>query len=158
MRSLIVAFVMVSTTVRAQPALPPIDNASLPPSCTQIAVVPGDAAIPRPAIFARISGASCAAMARLSALQLHADDASVAAINEAVKPSLELYQSAIAQNDPVLTPIARAALADLYVSMAVRLRNAVPSITMSTVGAPLAEYVKAHAFVESKIGPWLEPH
>src|SRR5262252_3348008 len=119
---------LVSSTAVAQPALPPIDTANAPPACAALAAVPGDAAIPRPAIGARISLAGCAAMAKMSALQLAADDASVAALTEAAKPSLELYQAAIDQNDPVLTPIAKAARADLYVGMAVRLRDAIPAI------------------------------
>ncbi len=155
MRSLLVILLMTST-VDADTALPPLDNASIPQGCAQLAAVPGDAATPRPAIAARISVASCAAMARLSALQLHADDASVTAIADAAKPSLDLYEAAIEQGDVALSPIAKAARADLYQSMAVRLRDAVPSITMTTVGPPLVEHDKAHAFVESKIGPWLE--
>jgi len=156
MRTFLFASLLVPSLAVAQPALPPIDTANVPPACTAIAAVPADAAIPRPAIEARISLAGCAAMAKMSALQLAADDASVKALAEAAKPSLELYQVAIDQNDPALTPIAKAARADLYLGMAVRLRDAVPAITMQTVGEALAAHDKAHAFVESKIGPWLE--
>jgi hypothetical protein len=155
MRACLFALVVSSTAV-AQPALPPIDTANVPPGCAALAAVPGDAAIPRPAIEARISLAGCAAMAKMSALKLVADDASVTALAEAAKPSLELYQIAIDQNDPVLTPIAKAARADLYGGMAVRLRAAVPAITMQTVGEALADRARAHAFVESKVGPWLD--
>jgi len=147
---------LVSSTAIAQSTLPAIDTAGVPPACASLAAVPGDAAIPRPAIAARISVAGCAAMAKMSALHLAADDASVTALAEAAKPSLDLYQAAIDQNDPVLTPIAKAARADLYLGMAVRLRTAVSSITMQTVGEALSDRTKAHAFVESKVGPWLD--
>jgi hypothetical protein len=144
------------SAVFAQPAaLPPIDTSGAP-ACAALASVPADATIAKPAIGARISFANCAAMAKMSALQLKADDASVEALANAAKPSLDLYQLVIDQKDPVLSPIAKAARADLYGGMVVRLRDAIPQITMQTVGAALAEHDKAHAFVESKVGPWLD--
>ena len=156
MRCFAISVLAVSSVAAARSALPPIDATAVPPACAAVVEVPADAAIARPAIAARISLASCAAMARMSALQLKADDASATALAAAAKPSLELFQAAIDQNDPALTPIARAARADLYLGMVVRLRNAVPAITMQTVGPALAAHDEAHAFVESKAGPWLE--
>jgi hypothetical protein len=157
MRYLILALALAAPSVAvADTPLPPIDPASIPPECKAVASVPADVAAAGPGIGARISLANCAAMVKMSALHLTPDDASFTALGEAAAPSLALYQAAIDAGDANLAGVAKAARADLYLGMVVRMRNAVPAITLQTVGAALADHDRGHAFVEGKIGPWLQ--
>ena len=129
---------------------------AVPPECAAFTKPPEDATIPGPAIEARISLATCTAGAKLSALQLKPDDASVSAVAAATKPSLDLLDIAIKTNDPVWTPVAQRAKTDLYTAMVVRMRNSVPAITNVTVGQALTDHDQAHAAVETKVKPWLD--
>src|SRR5262249_37826409 len=60
--------------------------------------------ITQSAIGAKISLANCLALVRFKALRLAPDDASIAALAQAAKESLELIDAAIAAGDPTLTP------------------------------------------------------
>ncbi len=124
----------------------------IPPECTAVATLPSPSAIPQPEIAVRISLASCGAEVRFNALHLGSDDASIGALSDAAKPSLDLLDAAIAQNDPTMTPLARSARADLFESMVVRIRSAMPPITMQNAATALA----AHAALEVKISSWVD--
>ena len=79
----------------------------------------------------------CQAELRFDALTLHPDDASMVRLNEAAKPSFALARSrAIQSHDPALMPVAQKARRDLYVAMAVRMRNSIPPITPMHCSAP----------------------
>lgn len=150
-------FVVVSgslafRTVLAQPAVAAPDLSSAAAECKEVAAVPADAAIGAPALAAKISLASCGAGVRFAALKLAADDASIRALSEAAKPSLELLDAVVAANDATLSPIAAKVKAGLLVGMAVRLRSSIPPVTM----ANLAEHDRAHAELEPKIKAWLD--
>ena len=146
-----------SAIALAQPtAMPPIDPASIPPQCAAVAAVPADAKIPLPALAARVALATCGAESRFATLKLTPDDAGIKAISDAAKASFDLLDEVIKSGDAQVTPIATKAKADIYVSMAVRMRNSIPPITMQTVGAPLIEHDQAHAALEPKIKPWLD--
>jgi hypothetical protein len=95
-------------------------------------------------------------MVKMSALHLAPDDVSVTALADAAAPSLALFQAAIDSGDANLSAAAKAARADLYLGMVVRMRNAVPAITLQTVGTALADHDRSHAFVEGKVGGWLQ--
>lgn len=173
MRSLIyvVALGLVSTSALAQTAapapaapapasgtapLPPIDAASIPSQCSAVATVPTDAKIATPSLAARVALATCGAETRFAALKLAPDDASIQALTDAAKPSFDLLDAVTATGDTTFTPLAQKARADILISMAVRMRNSIPPITMTTVGQPLADHDKAHAELEPKIKPWLD--
>ena len=151
------SLVLGTSLAAAQPAaLPPIDAGSIPAACQGVATVPADAKIATPGLAARVALATCGANSRFSALKLTPDDAGIKAISDAAKPSFDLLDEVIKANDATLTPIAQKARADLLVSMAVRMRNSIPPITMQTVGAALQEHDAAHAAIEPKIKPWLD--
>lgn len=151
------SFLFASSVALAQPAaLPAIDAGSIPAACQGVASVPADAKTNTPALAARIALATCGAQARFATLKLTPDDAGVKALSDAAKPSVDLLDAVIAANDSTLSPIAQKAKADLFVSMAVRLRNSIPPVTMQTVGPQLQEHDQAHAALEPKIKPWLD--
>ena len=159
MRSL--RFLLTLSSIIASSALALADPTGIapgavPPACASLASVPTDATGPVPSIAARISAASCAAEVKFNGLHLAPDDASIAALSDAAKPSVGWLDAAIQQNDPVMTPIAQKARADLFVSMAVRMRNSIAPITMQTVGPKLAEHDQQHAALEPKIKAWLD--
>jgi hypothetical protein len=163
MRSLIYLAVLGlgSTSALGQPAaplpsLPPIDSSSVPPQCAAVSAIPADAKIATPLLAARIALATCGAEVRFAALKLTADDASIKALSDAAKPSFDLLDAVASANDDKFTPLAQKARADILVSMAVRMRNSIPPITMTTVGQPLADHDRAHAELEPKIKPWLD--
>ena len=130
--------ICISSAALAQPT-------GIPDRCKAIASVPADATTNTPATGAKISLASCGAEARFAELKLTPDDASIQALATAAKPSLDLYDEAIAANDPAWTLIAKQARTDLLLGMAVRMRNSIPRITMQTLGQPLVDHDRAHA-------------
>jgi hypothetical protein len=146
MRSVLVACgISVSSVALAQPA-------EVPDRCKAVASAPASARIERPALGAKLSLATCSAAARFAVLKLTPDDASIKALANAARPSLDLYDEVIRANDPVLTPVARTARANLLLGMAVRMRSSIPPITMQTLAQALAN----HAEIELKIKPWLD--
>lgn len=142
----------VPTTALADGALPPLD---VPAQCADVATAPASATVPQPALGARISLATCQAELRFDKLHLAPDDASIAAMNDAAAQSFALLDQVIQSNDPELAPIAQRAKTDLHVAMAVRMRNSIPAITMTTVGQALADHDQAHAALEPKLHAWL---
>src|SRR5262249_43811625 len=103
---LIMCGIGISSVARAQ-------SDGVPERCKAAASVPSSATTGRPALGAKISLANCSAALRFAALKLAPDDASIKALANAAKPSLDLFDEVIAANDPVMTPIAKAARADL---------------------------------------------
>jgi hypothetical protein len=172
MRSLIyaAALALVSTTAVAQPnpspapaaaggaasTLPPLDASGIPAQCSGVATVPADAKIAIPALSAHVALATCGAEMRFNALKLTPDDASMKSLSDAAKASFDLLDQVVATNDPTYAAMAQKAHANILISMAVRMRNSIPPITMTTVGQALIDHDKAHADLEPKIKPWLD--
>jgi len=157
MRSLLVTlFALTPAAALAAPNLSPIDT-SKAPSCAAGADIPADAKIDKPAYEAHISFAHCAASVRLQALQgLADDDAGMKAVEGAIDPSIAALDEVIKAGDPQYAIIAEGLKAQLYVAAAVRMRNSIPGITMTTVGEPLADHDRRHQALEPKIKPWLD--
>jgi hypothetical protein len=158
MRSLIVTlFALTSSAALAAPNLSPIDGKAAP-SCSAFVEVPADAKNDRPAFEQHISFAHCAASSRLAALTGIADDeAGMKAVQGAIDPSVAMLDEVIkAGGEAHYAIIAEALKAQLYVAAAVRMRNTIPGITMTTVGEPLADHDRRHAALEPKIKPWLD--
>ena len=123
--------------------------------CAVVGTPPASASIPQPAIAAKIAMAMCQAEQSLNALKVTPDDAGIAAMTDATKPSFDMLDDAISKSDPFWSPIAMKTRAGLHVAMAVRMRNSIPPITAKTVGQPLTDHDQAHAALEPKIKPWL---
>src|SRR5579883_471535 len=79
----------------------------VPDACKLVATAPASAEIPMPGLVAKVSLAYCGANQRFAALKLSPDDASIAALNAAAKPSFALLDEVIQANDPVATDMAR---------------------------------------------------
>ena len=157
MRSLIVTlFALTPAVALAAPNLAPIDT-SKASSCASSAQIPADAKIDKPAYEAHISFAHCAAAARLQGLaNVNDDDAGMKAVADAIEPSVAILDDVIKAGEPQYVVIAEALKAQLWVAAAVRMRNTIPGITMTTVGEPLADHDRRHAALEPKIKPWLD--
>ncbi len=155
MRALALILLM-SPALAVADGMTPVDASSIPQECASFAKEPEGAQIAGPTIEAHISVATCMAGVKLNALQVQPNEASAQAMAQAMKPSFDLLNMAIAQNDPAWTPIATRARTDLIVAMVVRMRNSIPPITMETVGQALADHDKAHAAMEATIKPWLD--
>lgn len=136
--------------------LVPAAAAAQPAQCKDIAAVPTDATDAQLQLAAKISLANCEAEQSFNALTLTPDDASLHALAAAAQPSLDLLDDVIRSGDATMVPIAKAARADLFASMAVRMRDSVAKVDMSTTGEALAEHDREHADIETKIQPWLD--
>jgi hypothetical protein len=123
---------------RPTAALPHLQLAGVPPSCHALAQIP-ETANPTPALAARMSVASCAAEVRLEALVLTHDDASIKALAEAIRPSLAMLADVARRGDATWQLKAAYARADLFQSLVVRMRNAMPGDTS----------------IEPQLQPWL---
>lgn len=157
MRSYIVALLAVTSGTAMAQKLSPIDASKVPGACSALAEVPGDAKIDRPSFEARISAAHCAASVKLQSLQgVNDDDAGMKTVMDAIAPSIAWLDDVIKTGEPQYGLIAESARAQLLVAAAVRMRNTIPPITMTTVGDALADHDKRHAALEPKIKPWLD--
>jgi hypothetical protein len=133
-----------------------VPGVALADDCAAVGTPPASATIPQPAIEAHIAMAMCQAEQSLDALRVTPDDAGIAAMTAAAKPSFDMLDDAIAKNDPFWSPIASKERVGLHIAMAVRIRNSIPPITATTVGQPLVDHDQAHAALEPKIKPWLD--
>ncbi len=160
MKAAVLAIVMTSFAAPVAFAQPtpatPATPADVPDACKGVATAPPSATITMPGLVAKVSLAYCGANQRFAALKLATDDASIAALNDAAKPSFALLDEVIQTDDQVATEMARRLRRQLLQSMAVRMRDTIPSITMQTVGQQLADLMKAHDDLEPKIKPWLD--
>lgn len=136
--------------------VPAVAAADPTTSCKDLASVPADATAPQLQLAAKITLANCTAEANFAQLTVTPDDAGMQALAAAAKPSIDLLDDVIRSGDPTMTPIARAARADLYQGMAVRMRDSIPPVNMTTTGGLLAAHDNEHAAIEAKIQPWLE--
>jgi hypothetical protein len=136
-------------------SLPIVARAQAPADCAAVGTPPASAVTPQPAMSAKVSLALCQAEGSFGALHLAPDDASIAAMNSAAAPSLQLLDEVIHAGDATFAPIATKAKAGLLVAMVVRMRNSIPPITATTVGPALAQHDQAHAALEPKLAAWL---
>jgi hypothetical protein len=118
---------------RAAPTAPGADShlrplviSQLPEPCRQLARVPASAVIPDPDIAAHVSVANCWAESAMGPLVLHPDAASIAALDTAAAPSLQIFDDVIAHAAARWKVIASTAKADLYRGMVVRMRSVIP--------------------------------
>lgn len=146
-----ISSVLISATL-CVPAMATAQPPPVPARCQPVSTVPPDAQINRPAMAARIAVANCDAESKFMTLQLTPDDASMRALEAAAQPSLQTLDEIIQSGDPEFAPLAKHARADIYTSMAVRMRNAIPPITMGTARATQ----RAHEDMETRIQPWLQ--
>lgn len=125
----------LSTLAVAQPApsapgarsqLRPLPISELPERCRELATVPASALIAEPDLAAHVSVASCRAEDAMGQLALRRDMPSIAALDAAVQPSLQILDDVIEHGTARWQLIAGVAKADLYRGMVVRMRNVVP--------------------------------
>lgn len=140
--TLVLGVTAASAAPATVPGLAPLP-ASLPERCAAVAHVPPSATIPGPALSAHVSVANCLAESAMNALTLSSDDASIAALDHAVAPSLAILDNVIRVGDPHWKVIAEDAKRDLYVGMIVRERATVP-------GSDVA----ARSTLEPKLARW----
>jgi hypothetical protein len=118
---------------RAAPTAPGADShlrplviSQLPEPCRELARVPASAVIPDPDIAAHVSVANCWAEHAMRPLVLHPDAASIAALDQAAAPSLQIFDDVIEHAAARWKVIASTAKADLYRGMVVRMRSIIP--------------------------------
>lgn len=140
------AILVTAGTAAAAPASkgPPPLPAHLPPGCQPLAAAPPSAKVEGPILAAHLSVASCLAEHALAALTVTPDDASIAAMRQAVAPAEAILDGVIAVGDPYWTLLAEDARRDLAVGLAVRVRT---SLAGDDPAARLA--------LEDRIAPWL---
>ncbi len=116
----------------------------VPKVCGDVSPLPDGARTVVPAFAASMSAASCIAEHEMNALTITDDDASIAALDVAVQPAIAMYDAVIAQGGPSQKIIALHAKGDLYISLAVRMRDTVPPMDR-----------ERHEILEDKLATWL---
>ncbi len=135
---------VASATPVSVPGLDPLPR-EIPTTCVALAKVPASAVSSGPTLAARVSVANCMAEVGMNAVARIADDASIAKLDQAVAPSIDILDSVIRAGDPYWKVVAENAKLDTYESMIVRERVSIP-------GSDVA----AHAALEPKLAPWQE--
>lgn len=103
------------------------------------------AAAPPPRPASQVSAANRMAELAMNAVANTGDDASIAKLDQAVAPSVDLLDTVIRTGDPYWKVVAEDAKRDIYQSMIVRERVAIP-------GADFA----GHLLLEPKLAHWQE--
>ena len=124
-------------------SLRPLVVSELPERCKQLADVPASATISDPAFAAHVSVANCRAEEAMAQVALRPDAVSIAALDAAARPSVEILDDVIAHGTARWRLLADTAKADLYRGMAVRMR-----VAMSGREAPTS--------VEASLTSWLD--
>lgn len=114
------------TAQGADSHLRPLVISELPEPCRELARVPASAVIPDPDVAAHISVANCWAEHAMGPLVLHPDAASIAALDTAAAPSLQIFDDVIEHGTARWQVMANTAKADLYRGMVVRMRSIIP--------------------------------
>lgn len=133
--------------------LPPIDLTTIADKCKPIAKQAGAANLGQ-ALAARLSLASCLAEANTAKLELLDCAESVAELEAAVTPSLELLDGVIAAGDPTQAILAEHAKGELYTSLAVRMLATIPPATGDQASVALRDTRKE--VLDSYLQPWRE--
>ena len=102
---------------------PPVAGDDPPEACRTWLDDAAAAKTDRLKLEARLSLASCLLSEHLRGLELNADDASIKALDDAVAPTLAIYDQAIKTAEPAYQIIAAQAKGDVYDAMVVRMRN-----------------------------------
>ncbi|MGE5182525.1 MAG: hypothetical protein ACM31C_10705 [Acidobacteriota bacterium] len=131
-----------------------VDARTLDAPCRTVASVPDDARSIVPTLEAYVSAADCMAVIRTRALKLTVTQASVDALDAAIRPSIDLLDTVIEQGDVARQIVAQHAKADLYQGLAVRLLNTVPPVPPTMVGRALADHAHQVDVATDLVRPW----
>jgi len=153
-RSLPICVVMTSMAAHAGPMRSMVDARTLDANCRALVEAPADARTLEPAIAADLSAASCLAEARMRALTLGPSQASVDALNEAIRPSLALLEAVASTGDPRAEILAAHAKGALYSGVAVRFMAVAPSLPRPVTEGGQAEHHKVVAELDRLARPW----
>ena len=153
-RSLPIFAVITSMSAHAGPVRTMVAPRALDAQCRALVEVPLDARTIDPAIAADLSAASCLAEERTRALALAPCQASVDALNEAIEPSLGLYEAVAGTGDPRGVLLAEHAKADLYAGLAVRFMALAPPLPEPVTLGGLEEHQKVVAELDRLAQPW----
>lgn len=157
MRTILVVAAMLivaPVTARAGGGSHIIDPDRLDRPCRALVEMPADAQTMRPAVAAAISAASCMATERLRAVSPTADEDGVAALRDAIQPSLGLLDAVIRTGDLAACIRAVHAKAELYQALAMRIEALAPPLGKDLWGHQLAERQRALARIDALAAPW----
>jgi hypothetical protein len=133
-----------------------LDEGNVPAPCRTLARAPAPSQLLE--LERRISVAGCMASVALDGVQrtIKVPSAGIEPLGTAVAPAIHVLDEVIAQGEPTATILALRAKGDLYLSLAVRLRNTVPADTDATPPAGLAQHRAIRASIEPAVRPWLD--
>jgi hypothetical protein len=148
------ALAFASTPAAAQP-LSPLDDGMVPPQCRKLGHTPTPTQ--ELVLQQRISIATCMAGVALDNIQrtIVKPSAGIEPLGNAAAPSIRLLDEVIAYCDPGTGIVAQHAKGDIYVGLAVRLRNTVPRDTDASTPTDLVQHRAARASIEPAAQAWL---
>lgn len=155
-------------TAAVRPAPPPMmtlaamDVAAIPAPCqplakaalagaTQVAVASAPAVL-----MARISLAGCMAERAVAPIALCDCGASIVSIDQAVAPSIELFDDAIAKGDPATQAMAEHAEGQLYAGLIARLEATLPKTAPDASESEVALRDMRKQTLEAQLATWRE--
>lgn len=155
-----IVLTMATLAVASAPAmanpLSHLDDGMVPPQCRKLGHTP----TPTQALVLqqRISIATCMAGVSLDNVQrtIVKPSAGIEPLGNAAAPSITLLDEVIASCDPETAILAQHAKGDIYVSLAVRLRNTVPPDTDVSTRSDLIRHDALRASIEPAARAWLD--
>lgn len=154
--SLMIAAVALAGAPAAAGPLTHLDDGMVPPQCRKLGHVPTPTQ--QLVLQQRISIASCMAGVALDNIQrtIVKPSAGIEPLGNAATPSINLLDEVIAVCDPETAILAQHAKGDIYVSLAVRLRNTVPPDTDVSTPTDLIRHDALRASIEPAVKAWLD--
>jgi hypothetical protein len=141
------------------PAPAPAADTAVPAECEGAAAVPSQMLTETPLLAAKMSTASCAALARAETLALTDDPPSVVELQATMEPSLDAYQQLVDDPHPEWQLLAAHAHADLLLGMVTRMRATIEPVPADAFGVDLiraqADRDSRHEALEPMLRPWI---
>jgi hypothetical protein len=156
MRTILLSSILILAA--AAPALadvPALDVSSLPPSCRWAGDAQARGLPPAQQLASITSAASCMAIVNLRGLRIEPTQAGVQAVDNAIEPSVALYDSVIRSGDLESTLIAQQAKADLLRGAAIKVASSARAVGTMT-GSDLATFRRQVEQANSLATPFRE--
>jgi hypothetical protein len=139
-----------------------IDAAAIPAPCKPLATqalaeATSVVATAAPAaLSARIALAACIADRAVAPIALCDCGASIVAVDQAVKPAIEVLDDVIAKGDPAIQVMAGHAEGQLYTGLVARLAATLPKVGPQTTESEVALNDMRKQTLDAQLAPWRE--
>jgi hypothetical protein len=153
---LIILLIAAPSVARAESTIhtPLVDMSTVDAPCRVMARIPSNAIISGPSYDAAISTANCMVMARTRGLELTPTADSVAALDDAVAPAIEILDRVIKTGDAEHKIIALYSKAGIFEGNAARMLSALPRLSPQMGSKEVVDHYREVRVTDELTQPW----